>query len=259
MRTEILRALRLIGERKAVLAGDGSLRLASPAGEDVRLAAAEVMRLVSEGLLERRRDAVWRGDAGRGMLRRALSAGEDAYGAQHRATAVRSVEHEGARRDVAVNLGESPLAWLATRRDGNGRPMITPAEAEAGRRLAEDHARGHHQPRVTQSWDASGVRGEPRRDGLSAGEAAEDARRRLETALKAVGPDLDRVLLAVCCEEVGLGDVEKRMGWPQRSGKVVLRLALARLAAHYGLADETAGTERAATVHWGAPGYRPTA
>ena len=50
-----------------------------------------------------------------------------------------------------------------------------------------------------------------------------------------LGEELATILLEVCCLERGLEAAERRLGWPSRSGKVVLRLALARLALHYGL------------------------
>ena len=47
-------------------------------------------------------------------------------------------------------------------------------------------------------------------------------------------------------------------GWPLRSAKVVLQLALQSLARHYGLASgPAAGHGRPQIRHWGADGYRP--
>jgi hypothetical protein len=57
-------------------------------------------------------------------------------------------------------------------------------------------------------------------------------------ALRDLGPGLGDTALRVCCYLEGLEATEKRMGWSARSGKIVLRIALQRLARHY---EETYG------------------
>lgn len=258
----VLRVLRGVGERSHALCPDGALVLALSKGE-VRLDHDGVRHMVSEGLLAIRRGAtpqVTRTDAGRAYLRRALaSAADNPAAEQHRVVAPRTVADRGAPLRVAENLMESPLAWLSQRKARSGEPIITPTQREAGERLFCDHERAHRRASVTASWDPTGVRGDRRRDGLTVSEAAHDARRRLERALHATGPGLAETLLAVCCEGLGLEALEKRFGWPARSGKVVLRLALDRLAAHYGLASHAAGPGAAAIVQWGTADYRPSA
>jgi hypothetical protein len=63
------------------------------------------------------------------------------------------------------------------------------------------------------------------------------ARDRLASALKDLGPGLADVALRACCYLEGLEATERSMGWSARSGKVVLKIALQRLALHYGLAS----------------------
>ena len=65
------------------------------------------------------------------------------------------------------------------------------------------------------------------------------------------------MLVDICCELKGLEDAEKENGWPQRAGKVVLQIALTRLARHYGL-SETQKPARRGLRHWGSEDYRPT-
>lgn len=77
-------------------------------------------------------------------------------------------------------------------------------------------------------------------------------------ALMAVGPELAGVLVDICCELKGLEDAEKANGWPQRAGKVVLQIALTRLARHYGLAGEAERSRKGGVRHWGSEDYRPT-
>jgi Domain of unknown function (DUF6456) len=64
------------------------------------------------------------------------------------------------------------------------------------------------------------------------------------------------VLVDVCCELRGLEEAEKTRGWPQRAGKVVLQLALTRLA-RFSMAPGEA-PRRQGIRHWGSEDYRPT-
>jgi len=53
------------------------------------------------------------------------------------------------------------------------------------------------------------------------------------SALRDLGPGLGDVALRCCCLLEGLETTEQRLGWAARSGKIVLRIALQRLARHY--------------------------
>ncbi|MDA0924619.1 MAG: DUF6456 domain-containing protein, partial [Proteobacteria bacterium] len=59
------------------------------------------------------------------------------------------------------------------------------------------------------------------------------ARARVSDALDDLGPGLADVVLRVCCFLEGLESAEKRLGWSARSGKIVLKIGLQRLLAHY--------------------------
>lgn len=161
--------------------------------------------------------------------------GVDAKRAEHLTLASREIMTESGISRVTVNDSESPLAWLARRKGRDGRTMIGHTQFVAGEKLRADFTRGHLAPRVTSSW--SGVaRG--KNCGGDAGtmtDAVIAARQRVRLALEACGPELSGVLMDVCCFLRGLEDVERERGWPARSAKVVLQLALDRLARHYGL------------------------
>ena len=151
---------------------------------------------------------------------------------------------EGARvvvdadgRPVArrANLGESPLAWLARRRGPDGRPWLTPAEFAAGERLRDDHHRAGQLGRLTMAWDAGPKTAGGRAPGLDPAERGVAAKARVRAALEAAGPGLREVLERVCLHGSALEAAERGLGLPRRSGKTVLKLALGRLAAHYGI------------------------
>ena len=84
------------------------------------------------------------------------------------------------------------------------------------------------------------------------------AKERLKLALDAVGPEFSGLLLDVCCFLKGLEQVERERGWPRRTSKIVLGLALDRLARHYGVKTEITGRNRAPLRSWQAEGAKPT-
>ena len=198
-------------------------------------------------------------DAGRAHLRR-LSAPDvdqaEPFRAQHASYALRQLEK--AARPTLVNEAESPLAWLARRKDRDGRTFLDAAQLEAGERFRRDIEQAQLLQRVTANWEASINAARRGADAGAVSEVAIDARRRLARAFDAVGPELAGLLTDVCGYLKGLEIVESERGWPPRSAKVVLKIALDRLARHYGLAVEARGRDRAeALLHWGAEDYRP--
>ena len=62
------------------------------------------------------------------------------------------------------------------------------------------------------------------------------ARQRFTRAISALGPGLSDVAVDVCCHLKEPHAAESAQDWPQSAALVVLKLALDRLAAHYGFA-----------------------
>jgi hypothetical protein len=140
---------------------------------------------------------------------------------------------------MAVNLGESPIGWLARRKGPDGRAFLTPEEVDAAEKLRADFEAAQIGPSVAQDWrkfltPGDRFSGTPR-SGIP-GEGSAAARERVIKALSVLGPGLADVALRTCCFLEGLEGCERRLGWSARSGKVVLKLALQRLVEHYRLA-----------------------
>lgn len=156
---------------------------------------------------------------------------------------------------------EGALAWLRGRKDKDGRPLITEVQFNAGEKLAADFWHAEMASRVTANWSAMAPVHRLRRAapgfGVDMRDAVVAARQRFQNALEAVGPELAGILVDVCCHDMGLEVSGQESGWPQRAAKVVLDLALTRLARHYGLlAPERPAATR--LRHWGDADYRPT-
>jgi len=130
------------------------------------------------------------------------------------------------RRTVTVNLAESPLAWL------HARGHLDTRLFDAGEALRADYEQAQLSPSITMRWDPVRVKSTGER-GLSATEKQIAARRRFDGAIRAAGRGLEDILWRVVCAGEGLPEAEKTLGWPVRSGKLVLRIALERVAEFY--------------------------
>ncbi|MEE4337309.1 DUF6456 domain-containing protein [Erythrobacter sp.] len=133
---------------------------------------------------------------------------------------------QGKRRTVTVNVGESPLAWLHARGHLDDRLF------DAGEALRGDYERAQLSANVTMRWDPVRVKSTGER-GLTPTERQVAAKRRFDEAIAHAGRGLDDILWRVVCANEGLPDAEKALGWPVRSGKLVLRIALERVAEYY--------------------------
>jgi Domain of unknown function (DUF6456) len=134
-------------------------------------------------------------------------------------------------RTVTINLAESPLSWLHTRGHLTDRQLL------AGEKLRNDYEAAAMGPNVTMRWEniplSREKRGPP--SGLNQPERMITAKRRFDDALVALGPDLADIAWRVICAGESMPVAEREMAWPVRSGKLVLRIALDRLAGFYRL------------------------
>ena len=191
----------------------------------------------------------------------ARSGNDDAFRAQHQILAERNVAMpDGTVRPVKVNDGESPLGWLRRRKGPDGEPFLNEHMYEAGERLRADFTRAQLQPGITTDWNrfqtqTSGRRGQRANGASDLSDSALAARQRFESATQALGPELARVVVDVCCFMIQLGEAERARRWPQRSLKLVLRIALDILTQHYGMIDAPTPTRPRQKIHvWRQPG-----
>lgn len=84
-------------------------------------------------------------------------------------------------------------------------------------------------------WDAAptarGARGAPPAHDPTTARIA--ARQRFDAAVAAAGPGLSDILWRVVCMGDGLETAERALNWPARAAKLVLCLALDRVADYY--------------------------
>lgn len=161
-------------------------------------------------------------------------------------------------KKVKLNLAESPLAVLYRMKNSEQQSFLTVAEFNAGERLRSDFTRGLMMPRVTSNWNMN-VQAHSRgicHGGVELSDAAMAARKRVERALDAVGPELSGALVDICCFLKTLGQVEAERNWPARSAKMMIKTGLSILHRHY---HPVAQRRSASSIlHWGSYDYRPS-
>lgn len=159
------------------------------------------------------------------------------HGAPGRIEGERAImEPDGRLTLRRANLGESPIAWLARRKDANGRPWLTPAEIAAAERLRLDAELARSGPSMTMRWDAlprTGGSGSSAR--VEPGDRALAAGRRTALALASIDPRTRALVEQICIRQSSLQLAEQEAGFRRREGKAVLKAGLRALARHYGI------------------------
>ncbi len=161
------------------------------------------------------------------------------FAAQHWVLEEREIfDADGDLVVVQANVAESPLLWLYRQRDAQGERFLSGAEFAAGEKFRRDYASSAMGRMAASNWNAVRQGSAAKRSAAADGgmmTGSLDARRRVMQALSALGPVLDRVVFSMLVREEGISALERGHRWPKRSGKIVLKIALTRLAHHYGL------------------------
>jgi hypothetical protein len=161
---------------------------------------------------------------GKYMIERALPGDKEAAAGKSKG--------EKPARSLSVNLAESPLGWLYAR------GHVSERQFRASERLGLDWERAQLDPQVTMRWDAAPMRRGRggRGTAIDPSTSQIDARKRFAAAVECAGPGLSDIVWRIICAGEGMREAETALGWPARAGKLVLGLALDRIADHYRIA-----------------------
>ena len=178
-----------------------------------------------------------------GSFARRCRAGGD-FAAQHRDIKEQAVYlSSGVKRSAKFNRSLSTLDRLYQRRDKRGDTWLSEAEYEAGRRFAKDYALAHYDHITTQNYMSAGAdKTRVHTGNIDYLDSAIDARKRLERAKTLMGPGVAKAVIAICCFEKSLEEVERVQSWAASSGLTILKIGLGALVDHYGT---RAGPKRA--------------
>ena len=169
-------------------------------------------------------------DAGAGWYDRE-TATSDPFAAQHQLRTQKCLrDSAGRQRIVTVDDAESVISRLKRR------GVIDAVQFDAGEKLRRDFTLAQLMPRLGVDLTAPVASGRRAcRVEASMADTVLAAKQRFNKAMRAAGPGLSDLLFDVVCYLRGLEEAERAYGWPHRSARVVLGIALNALARHYGL------------------------
>mgnify|MGYP003653521423 CR=1 FL=1 len=142
-------------------------------------------------------------------------------------------------------IEDNVITRLATGRDSDGQPFLSPHHLLAASRLERLIRQAQLSPRLTMSYDRART-GERRRSGPGVDDLADcasSARQRLNRLAEILPADCWGVMFDVCGLGKGLQMVETERRWPRRSAKLVLRIGLTQLADAMGLQPIATGAD----------------
>ena len=218
---------KLLGGAHLERGADGDYAVLGGAGRTGKLSGPFVQAMRARGWLTGE-GRLKLSDAGEGFLARE---GADKFAAQHQLRRSKTItDPDGRARSVTFNAAESPLVWM------HQRGIVGDVQCAAGERLRRDYTLAQLSPRLGVDFSAPVVFGRrAAKPGFALTETVIAAKQRFAKAMSAAGPGLSDILFDVCCHLNGLEHSERARGWPRASAKVVLQIALDRLAAHYGM------------------------
>lgn len=250
LRREAVKVLRLLGRPGTLMAVAQDMDKAVVVSEDGGGGAAARQLIVDAGIAQAMALQGWIGCSAPGRISRyrITTAGRTAYArmvgegdrAAHAGFAEARAEFDHPARRAAREENappprffqtETPVAALGRRRDKGGAAFLDKAQLDAADRLREDYEIARLGGDGIGDIDAM-MRGLSQ-IAPAAGDRPEEARQRLAEALADLGPGLGDMAVRCCCRLEGLETAEQSLGWSARSGKIVLRIALQRLARHY--------------------------
>lgn len=232
--------LKLLESEKGYPIKDGKLKVGS-----LEASSKVIDKLLSSDFVVKRRSRLLINAVGRAYIARMQhlhnthdkrhSNGLSPYIEQHIGIENKAFVKASRKRAYRGNLAETPLGWLLRRKGRDGNSMISKEQFLAGERLREDFILSGISPHVTMNYDAviTNTANYHGGCGMTVADHTIAAKKRLDNALQDAGPGLGDILMWVCCHLDGLESAEKHLGWPVRSGKVVLSIALERLIYHY--------------------------
>lgn len=201
-------------------------------------------------------------DEGRSALRQLLMSAAAKNGDRRGSTKGSHGQRPRARQFMAERQPKATVVQqLAARRDSRGQPLLSETQVNVALRFANDFLLAKLQPNVTMRWSAE-PSAQPRRRGapgagLELAEVTSAAQERVRDALRHLGGALADIVVDVCAFERGLENIEASRQWPSRSARIILAIALDRLAEHYGMTLNAASAVQKPR-QWGDENFRPS-